>query len=215
MKSKSGHHRKHTPPASAPEPAATVSGLERFVFFSDAVFAIAITLLALDIRLPGEAGPLTNSELAAALLQITPKYLGYVISFLVIGSFWVAHHRKFSFVQRTDQALLWLNLLMLMFVAFIPFPTAVLSASGNRAATIFYALTMVVVGLLAAAEWAYATRNNRLVSPDLDAATARRILLRSLAVPFVFALSIGLAYADADLARYSWLLIAPVTLILR
>ncbi len=123
------------------------------IFFSDAVFAIAITLLALDIRLPVEAAALNDSELLQSLLALGPKYLSYCISFLVIGSFWISHHSKFRIITRYDSRLLFLNLLLLMVIAFIPFPTAILSEHGNRTATIFYALTMVAVGLLSTLMW--------------------------------------------------------------
>ena len=123
-------------------------GLERLVFFSDAVFAIAITLLALDIHLPVEAAHLTDKQLLTSLLQIWPKYLSFIISFLVIGNFWIAHHHRFSLVTHYDNRLLLLNLLVLMSIAFIPFPTSMISENGNRTATIFYALSIATTGLL-------------------------------------------------------------------
>jgi uncharacterized membrane protein len=185
-------------------------GLERLVFFSDAVFAIAVTLLALEIRLPSPGEDLTNAQLVPALLAIWPKYLSYAISFLVIGTFWMGHHRKFRFITRYDAGLMLLNLLLLMGVAFIPFPTSVLSEYGNRTATIFYALVMAIVGLLSAALWVYASRHNRLIEPTFTLPRARRETLRALIPPAVFLLSIGLAFINDDLAKYSWLLIAVV-----
>jgi uncharacterized membrane protein len=185
-------------------------GLERLVFFSDAVFAIAITLLALEIRLPSLEGDLTNDQLLEALLTIWPKYLSYAISFLVIGTFWLGHHRKFRFILRYDTNLLLLNILLLMAIAFIPFPTAVISEYGNRTGTIFYALVMMITGLLNAAVWIYAAYQNRLIEPNFTPQRRRRETLRALVVPAVFLLSIGLAFINEDLAKYSWLLIAVV-----
>ena len=95
--------------------------LERLVFFSDAVIAIAITLLVVTLAIP-EA----TENVGDALLDRWPQMLSYVLSFLVIGVFWMAHHRIFRYVATIDQRLIWLNLLFLMCVAFIPFPTAVL-----------------------------------------------------------------------------------------
>jgi uncharacterized membrane protein len=185
-------------------------GLERLVFFSDAVFAIAITLLALEIRLPHDIAYLVNEELTRALLHLWPKYLGFATSFVVIGAFWVAHHRKFRYIRRYDRALLWLNLLLLMGIAFIPFPTAVLSDYGNRTATIFYALTMLAVGLLSSAIWWYATRRHRLVDADLSPRLIRRERLRGLSLAGVFLVSIGIALLDAHLAKFSWLLLLVI-----
>jgi len=188
-------------------------GFERLLFFSDAVFAIAITLLALDIRLPPESAGLTNDELLLRLLEIWPKYLSYVISFLVIGSFWMAHHVRFRVITGYDGRLMLINLLLLMVIAFVPFPTAVLSESGNQTATIFYALTMVVAGLLSALMWWHAFRSKELVSVE-HRQQGRRIILRSLIIPAVFLLSIGIAFIDDDLAKYSWLLIALLNVLL-
>jgi len=102
-------------------------GLERLIFFSDAVFSIAMTLLALELRLPHDIAYLVNEELTRALLGLWKQYLAFMTSFVVIGAFWLAHHRKFRYIRRYDRGLLSLNLLLLMSVAFIPFPTAVLS----------------------------------------------------------------------------------------
>ena len=128
-------------------------GFERLVFFSDAVFAIAITILVLDIRLPAGEEALTDAELLAQLLGIWHKYLAYIISFLVIGSFWISHHRKFRYNRHYDSNLRFLNLLLLMAIAFIPFPSSVISEHGYRTATIFYALTIIVAGSMSVALW--------------------------------------------------------------
>jgi len=183
-------------------------GLERLVFFSNAVFAIAITLLALEIRLPSLEGTLTNDQLLQALLAIWPKYFSYALSFLVIGAFWMGHHRKFRFILRYDTNLVLLNILLLMGIAFIPFPTAVLGENGNRTATIFYALIMAIAGLLNVAVWVYASHHNRLIEPNFTLQQRRRETLRTLVVPGVFLLSIGLAFINPVIAIYSWLLIA-------
>ncbi|MCB8986710.1 MAG: DUF1211 domain-containing protein [Ardenticatenaceae bacterium] len=190
-------------------------GLERLVLFSDAVFAIAITLLALEIRLPVEAAHLTNQQLQANLLAIWPKYLSFIISFLVIGNFWIAHHRRFSLITRYDNRLLLLNLFFLMAIAFIPFPTSVISENGNRTATIFYALTITATGLLSALLWWYATWENRLVDRKMDRRVARRNLLSILTTPIVFLLSIGLTFINPELGKLSWMLTIPAALALR
>ncbi len=181
-------------------------GLERIVFFSDAVFAIAITLLALEIRLPEEAAHANDAHLAEILLGLWPKYLGYVVSFLVIGLFWIGHHRKFRFIERYDANLLILNVLMLMLVALAPFPTALLSESGGQLATILYAAFMLVLGLLYVAVWLYASKDNRLT--NVKPAERNYETWRALSSPAIFALSIPIALYNADLAKYSWALIA-------
>lgn len=208
---------KH-PPAPAAESHHNEEqqlGLERLIFFSDAVFAIAITLLALEIRLPEVESPLTDAGLAQALLDLWPKYLSYVISFLVIGWFWLVHHRKFQLIKRYDRGLLFINLLLLLVIAFIPFPTAVISDYGNRTATIFYALVIALAGLFSVGVWWYAAYQHRLIDPHLDAAVLRRQNWNPLVVPIIFLLSIGVAFIDADLAKFSWLLVAVASFVVR
>lgn len=185
------------------------TGLERLIFFSDAVFAIAITLLALEIRLPEEAGMFNDRELWASLLSLWHEYLAYIISFLVIGSFWIAHHRKYRLIERYDNRLLMLNLLVLMAVAFIPFASSVISVSSIRSATIFYSLNMIVVGLLFAALWAYASRGNRLTGSHISEQRRRREFMSPLSIVVVFLFSIALSFVNTDLARLSWLLVLP------
>ncbi len=189
--------------------------LERLIFFSDAVFAIAITLLTLDIRLPNIDASLTNSELLQSLLAIGPKYFAFIISFLVIGLFWNGHHRKFRLIQKYDSNLMLINLLLLMTVVFIPFPTSLISANGNQTATIFYAAVMIVSSLTYAALWRYASYKNRLIDPQLGQRDRRRETLAPYLTGGVFLLSIGLAFIDPGLARISWILIAVVQRIYR
>jgi uncharacterized membrane protein len=190
-------------------------GLERLVFFSDAVFAIAITLLALEIRLPEDIVHASNTELLQSLISIWPKYLGYSIGFLSIGNFWVIHHRQYRYIERYDTRLVFINLLILMSVAFIPFPTAVISENGNRTATILYALSASAVGLLSGLLWIYASYERRLVAPDMEYAVVRRGIVRNLIAPAVFLFSIGLSYFDPDLAKFSWILIAPAVFLVK
>src|SRR5215469_16375933 len=102
---------------------AVDQGMGRILALSDGVFAIAMTLLILQIAIPATAG---DGRLSRALLALWPRYLAYLLSFLVIARFWVIHHQAFRLIARFDTALVWLNLLLLLFVAFLPFPTSVL-----------------------------------------------------------------------------------------
>jgi TMEM175 potassium channel family protein len=99
-------------------------GPERVIALSDGVYAIALTLLILDIRLPELPQPVSSQEFEVALLALQPQLFSYALSFAVIGIFWLAHHRYFRYIKRVDSTLSVLNLLSLFWVAFIPFPTA-------------------------------------------------------------------------------------------
>jgi len=100
--------------------------LDRLIFFSDAVFAIVMTLLVLEIRVPEVPLALAAAEVPNEVLALGPKFFSYVLSFLVIGTYWIAHHQTLRYVQSYDRRLLWLNLLFLLSISFIPFPTALL-----------------------------------------------------------------------------------------
>lgn len=180
-------------------------GLERIIFFSDAVFAIAITLLALEIRLPPLPEPVSNAALVAALLSLGPRYLSYIISFLAIGMVWIAHHRAFRYVRRYNERLMVLNVVFLLTIGFVPFPTAVIGEYGNRVGTIFYAAAMAMTGLTFALVWWYANAQGRLVVRPLPTPQFRLVWLRILWMPFVFLLSIPVALWSPDAAKYVWL----------
>jgi uncharacterized membrane protein len=149
----------------------------RLVAFSDAVFAITITLLILEIRRPTD-----DRHLLHGLVALWPSYLAYVVSFLFIGQVWANHHVMFDHIRAADRVVLLLNTLLLMVVAFLPFATSVLagalhSGHGKRTAVIFYGIAFDVTALTFNAVWQYA-RRHRLVSEGLDPAAVRAISRR-------------------------------------
>jgi uncharacterized membrane protein len=187
--------------------------LDRIVFFSDAVFAIAITILVLDIRVPDGLSP---AELPAEVLGLWPKYLSYVVSFLVLAIYWQAHHRVFRPIRGYDGTLVWLNFLFLMAVAFLPFPTSLLGEYGReQVSVVIYAANAAVVSLLLSAISWYAGRGHRLVPPDHDDEESKIRRLQGLAVPAVFLASIGVSFFSPMAAMYSWLLLAITDPIIR
>jgi uncharacterized membrane protein len=181
--------------------------LDRLIFFSDAVFAIVMTLLILDIRVPDVA----PREVPGLVFDLWPKILSYVLSFLVIGLYWIGHHQTFRYVRSYDRTLLWLNLVFLLSISFIPFPTALLGEYGElRFSVIFYAASLGVARLLLALMWWYVVSGPIRTSDDLDRGLANYHFLRSLAIPAVFFLSIGIAFFSPDAAVVSWVLLVVV-----
>jgi uncharacterized membrane protein len=161
--------------------------LHRLLFLADGVFAIALTLLAVELALPEATKDLRGVALLPALLGSWPKVLGYANSFTAIAIFWQAHHRLFLQVRRFDGILLWLVFLQLGCIAFIPFPTAVVGEHvSNPVAQEFYYATLLVNGLVWVLLRWYATAGHRLVSPDLSSHDLRLYLRLSLAAPVVF-----------------------------
>ncbi len=185
--------------------------LERILFFSDAVFAIVMTLLVLDIRVPEVSPVMAAAELPELVLELWPKFFSYVLSFVVISTYWIAHHQTFRYIRSYDRTLLWLNLLFLLSITFIPFPTDLLGEYGNlRFSVIVYAVSVGLARLLLAVVWWYAGRGSIRLSDDLDQETATYNFRRSLAVPALFLLSIGISFLSVDAAIASWLLIFVV-----
>jgi uncharacterized membrane protein len=146
---------------------AGVNGNEtsRIEAFSDGVFAIAITLLIIEIHIPGREHAET---LGHELLRLWPSYLAYLTSFLTIGVMWVNHHYVFSFIDRADRTLMFLNTLLLMMIAFVPFPTAVLAefiqTGGARAGAVLYGATMTLTAIVFFAWWKYLSAERRLIA---------------------------------------------------
>jgi uncharacterized membrane protein len=161
----------------------------RLEAFSDGVFAVAITLLVLDMRPEGD-----GQDGWAMFLHDEHKILVYLLSFVIVGVYWVSHHHMMHFVSATDRAFLWINLLLLLFIVFVPYVASLLSASHADAGAIrIYGATLILINLTSSALWAYATGKHRLVPPSLPPAFARFVLLVNTAPVLVYGLAIGLA----------------------
>jgi uncharacterized membrane protein len=139
----------------------------RLETFADGVFAIAATLLIIDVSVT-----VPGAELGHALVHDWPQYAAYAISFLTIGIIWVNHHACFTQIARTDRRFLFINVLFLMCVAFIPFPTRLVAEhirdDGARAAALAYGLTLTTTAILFSVLWLYAARGRRLIAADAD-----------------------------------------------
>jgi len=150
----------------------------RVVFFSDAVFAIAVTLLVLEIRPPQD-----TRHLLHGLAALWPSYLAYAITFLLIGQVWANHHVMFDHIRSADRMVLFLNTLLLMDIAFLPFAAAVLAGAfrtghGQRTAVVFHGLAFELAAILFNAIWDYARHDHRLLGTTIDSAGARAISRR-------------------------------------
>ncbi len=193
-----------------PEPEDD-KGLERLVFFSDAVFAIAMTLLALDIRLPGPPPDTSDASMLNSLLETGPKYLAYFISFAAIGLFWIGHNRTFKYIKWYDNSLIFLNLLLLMFIGFMPFTSSLLSDySSSRIVLVVYALELTATSIVSILIWLYAGRNDLLMRIGPDGHQARRNLGEILSTPISFAIAAFVAWWSYALA---WVLLWGILIV--
>jgi uncharacterized membrane protein len=178
---------------------------DRVLFFSDAIFAIAITLLALDLRVPIGRNFESGHELHTAI----PSIGTFALSFAVIGLFWLGHHSLFRHIIALDRPLILLNLLFLGTIAFLPFPTEVLglTSRSQAPAVIFYAACCSAAGLVEAAIWLYATRPGSGLAAPSAARMRLPFLLQAARAPVIFLLSIPVALYSPTLATYMWILI--------
>ena len=187
---------------------AADEGIGRILALSDGVFAIALTLLILDIVLPARTN---DDNLGQTLLHIWPRYLAYALSFLVIARFWVIHHQTFKLIVRDNTTLVWLNFLLLFFIAFLPFPTAVIGAhEGSAAAAVLYAIAVCLTGASSAAYLWYATGRANLIRPDVGRGQIRAMRARSMSGPVFFALTVPVAAFVPYLAEALWIFAFPL-----
>jgi len=139
----------------------------RIEALADGIFAIAMTLMVFDIKLPLPTRTLPWS-LQYELIQLWPRFLAYAISFVMLGVYWVGHHNQYHYIRRTDRAFLWMNIFFLMGVSLIPFSTGLLGQyPGERTALVVYGLNLIMVGGFLYAHWWYATRNHQLVGREI------------------------------------------------
>jgi uncharacterized membrane protein len=195
--------------------ASGISETTRLETFADGVMAIAITLLILEIDVP-EAHP--GEPLAAALGRQWPSYAAYAVSFITIGVIWVNHHHLFNVIERTDHPFLILNVLFLMTIAALPWPTALVAEhvrdeEGRAVAAAVYGGLMTSIAIMFNAVWRYAAGGLRLLSPDVDRAALRHVHRSYLSGPITYAAATLIALVNswvslgifAALALY-WLL---------
>lgn len=192
-------------------PAPTVTP-ERLLAFGDAVFAIAITLLALDIDVPNG---LPEERLSDALRGVVPDVGAYLLSFSVIGLLWLAQHRMSALVGRIDRCLLYLYFALLAVVAALPFPTRLVSEYGETAlATAVYGGVIGLASLLTTGMAYRLLRRPELRKPGISSARVRRTVLQGGVVAVVFATSLPMTLVSPTAAKYWWALIIPLRLLL-
>src|SRR5213594_3215490 len=168
---------------------------------ADGVFAIAMTLLAFNLQPPNLPSIADSEALRLSLLAMLPHLKTYVLSFLVIGIYWISHHFQFHYIHRADRTLLWINVFFLMAVATLPFSTAVLGRYERyQSAIVLYSVNLLLVGLVNAIHWAYVTHERRLVAPDLSAQVVRITMARILLAPSVAVLCIAISFFSVSAA---------------
>ncbi|MFP8890821.1 TMEM175 family protein [Natrialbaceae archaeon A-CW2] len=182
---------------------------DRLLALSDGVIAIAITLLVLEITVPDIPVGSQISVLPDLILEQWHEFFGFVLSFLVIASYWVNHRRVFVHIVKHDRGVVWLNLLFLLMVAFVPFASSVFATYPGQLGIMFLSGTLALTGFTLALLWSYASWK-QLVEEGLASRAVKIQAARYLASPFVFLLAIIVAAFDPSFGILTWLLLIPI-----
>jgi len=163
--------------------------LERMIFFSDAVFAIAITLLIIELKVPEIFRPITEDKLLDSLDLLIPRFIGFIVSFFLIGLYWTIHHSIFGYVIKYNTRLLWINLLFLFGIVLMPFSTSFFSEyflELKKTPVVIYTINICYLGLMNYFLWRYITSPKHLLTEKLPAHLRTYRSFRAIIVPVIF-----------------------------
>jgi uncharacterized membrane protein len=190
--------------------------LEHVISFSDAIFAFAITLMALSVDIPDLPTNLTQSELLDKLYELLPQFESYVISFAIVSIFWVSYHQVFNHIKGSHITMVYLNLLFLLLITLLSLSTSLVINYGTyQIPYVIYCSNVIMTSLLLALIWWYATKNKSLVDKNLHPFFIKGVLVNLISIPIVFMLSIIISFVNLDIAQYFWLAIAPLNIAIR
>jgi uncharacterized membrane protein len=173
--------------------------LNRIEAFTDGVFAIIVTLLVLELKVPALHNPRSAGELAGRLIELLPQFLSWLISFVIVCKFWLNHHHIFGLARHADYSLVWLNVIFLMCQSFIPFPTALMGEHAtNPLAVSFFGCVMAINTIAFIAMHRYILRH--LLKPELADAQAPHIILKSFVGVVSYLIGAACAWYKVDVA---------------
>jgi uncharacterized membrane protein len=182
----------------------------RVLAFSDGMFAIAMTLLVVGIEVPEIADPNSIGDLADALNDLSPSFTSFVVSFLVIGRYWIAHHQMFSLLGAMDRGMIQLNLLYLLLIAFLPFPTGLLgNFFDNPLAFTTYAIAIAAVSAMEVVLLRHAHRAGLFAKP-MSEEIFRFGARMSLSPVLFFVISIPISFWSSEIAILTWFVSVPL-----
>lgn len=195
--------------------ANVILSKNRLEALADGLFAIVMTLLVLELSVPAIAERSVDGELLRKVLELWPKILIYMLSFLVLGSLWIHHHVTFSYITRSNGKLAWINIFLLMFVALVPFSTSLLGEySHSRVAAAVFGLNILLIMIIALLSWMYIVGNNTLVDRaiDIEVAIRRRIMI--LVGVSAYTIGIGISFISPIASLYIYALAAVMSIII-
>ena len=186
-------------------------GKNRIEALSDGIFAIVMTLLILELRVPSLPLTAPNVEVVPALLSLWPKFVSYFVSFVSLGFFWVGHHMMYHSVRRADRTLLWLNILFFMSVSVLPFSTSLLNAFSEAfIAPLFFGANLAVIGWMLFFQWQYADSQPDMLAHFVSADYRASVKNRMLMVPAATTLTAMICFWSSGISLAIYLLLLPL-----
>ena len=186
-------------------------GKNRIEALSDGIFAIVMTLLILEIRVPNLSPSAPNVEVAPALLALWPKFASYIVTFVSLGFFWVGHHIMYHAIRRADRTLLWLNIFFFMFVSLLPFSTSVLNAFPQAfIAPLFFGANLAVIGWILFFQWRYVNSQPDMLADFVSAEYRKTVSARMLIVPVATTLTAVFCFWSVGISLAIYLLLLPL-----
>ncbi len=177
----------------------------------DGIFAIAMTLLVLNIRIPVMSHQQAQSQMPKLLTNLYPHFFAFALSFALLTIFWMSHHRLFHFIEKIDEPFVWLNVLMLALIVLVPFTTSLIGEyETNQLTAVLFELNLFGIGMSIMAYWAYASRRHRLTNATLTDNQIRYSLRRTSVLPVVSLLAIGLSFVTPQYSTMAYLAIPVI-----
>jgi uncharacterized membrane protein len=180
----------------------------RIEALTDGIFATVMTVLVLGLKVPATIPP--GSSLESEIMTLSPDILAYAFSFVVLGVYWIGHHNQFHYIKRTDRVFLWINILFLLTIGFVPFSTSLLGVYPfSQTAVRIYGANLTATGLALYGIWWHATIHHHLVDKDLDPHIVSLAKRRTITGPIVSLLGIGFSFLDTRISLFLYLLLIP------
>jgi len=190
--------------------------VEHVISFSDAVFAFAITLMALSIDIPDLPSNLTQAELLDKLYDLFPQFESYIISFAVISIFWVSYHQVFNHIKGSHIVMVYLNLLFLLLITLLSLSTSLVINYGDyHIPYVIYSFIVILTSSLLTLIWWHATNDKLLIDKNLHPLYIKGVMLTLLSIPLVFTVSIFISFINLDIAEIFWLVMVPINIIIK
>jgi uncharacterized membrane protein len=181
-------------------------GSERVATLADGVFAIVLTLLVIDLKAP-EA--VSSGQLIEHLAALGPKFFSYALTFGIVAIFWFGHHMEFHYIKRSDRIHLWLNLLFMMAIGFLPFSASLLGNNLNQpVASAFYGVHLALLGLIRYFHWRYATDGHRLVDAQMDKGLIEEVNKIFLWVPCLYLAAAAVSFINVNASLVIYIALA-------